>query len=650
MSHRRPILRSGRTSWAGLGLLATALAAAWALNRPTSAAEEFLVPDGNRSTAVHRIPLLPDPTLKETAIGPEDQPALPYSPRATCGGKCHDYSAIETGWHFNAPDRNVPPGRPGEPYILTDLATGTQIPVSPRAWPGTRRPEEVGLTPWKFTLAFGGHTPGGGYGEKFSGQAGADPAARWMVSGKLEIDCQSCHSGDPLHDQSLWATNIERENLAWAATAASGFALMKGIAKTVPETWDPMMPSTGDNPKEFPPSLAYDKWRFNPNKEVFFDVVRKPSNDRCYFCHTNRPIGPDAPEKWQEDEDVHLKAGLNCSDCHRHGLDHAVTRGYEGEPAPAGVPTLTCRGCHLGDQSAAAGPDTMGGRLGAPVPQHVGMPTIHFEKLSCTVCHSGPMPGKTAGHVQTSRAHDLGVKGKEHRDDAPPFIQWPVFMDDRGKIAPHKVMWPAYWCRMQACVRSAVLPKIIPPDVVQAAAKDALASGDLKKWKPLTAEQIKKILTFLSAQEDPAGKPFFVSGGQEYGLAADGSLASGRHWMWIPYAWPVAHNVRPKAQSLGSGGCTDCHASDSAFYFGQVQPDSMIESEAPVAVAMYEFLGKDPIELMAWGVSYQLRPYFKIVAFAAAAISAAVLFLYAFLGLAAVLRRASGSGDKRAGG
>ena len=645
MSHRRPILRSGRTSWAGLGLLATALAAAWALNRPTSAAQKFPVPDGNRSTAVHRIPLLPDPTLKDTAIGPDDQPALPYSPRATCGGKCHDYSAIETGWHFSAPDPKAPAGRPGEPYILTDLATGTQIPISPRGWYwwGTWRPEAVGLTPWKFTLAFGGHTPGGGYGEKFSGQPGADPQARWQVSGKLEMDCQSCHSGDPLHDQSLWATNIERENLAWAPTAACGFALMKGIAKTVPETWDPMTPSTGDNPKEFPPSLAYDKWRFNPNKEVFFDVVRKPSNDRCYFCHTSRPVGSDVPEKWREDEDVHLKAGMNCSDCHRHGLDHKVVRGYEGEPAPAGVPTLTCRGCHLGDQSAAAGPDTMGGRLGAPVPEHRGMPTLHFKKLSCTACHSGPLPGKMAGHVQTSRAHELGIKGKDHRDDAPPFIQWPVFMRQAsdGTIAPHKVMWPAYWCRMLMASDAGTLPKIIPPDVVQAAAKDALASADLKKWKPLTEDQIKRILAALAKGKDPAGDPVFVSGGLVYRLAPDGNLATGQGWPATYYAWPVAHNVRPKTQSLGSGGCTDCHTSDSAFFFGQVQPDFMIDSEAPVAMAMYEFLGKDPTELRAWGMSYQFRPYFKIVAFAAAGVIAAVLLLYGFRGFLALLRRAA---------
>jgi len=633
LNERRHFLRSGRTSWTGLGLLATALAAAWALNRPTSAAQKFLVPDGNRSTAVHRIPLLPDPTLKETAIGPEDQPALPYSPRATCGGSCHDYATIETGWHFSAPDPKAPAGRPGEPYILTDLATGTQIPVSPRAWPGTWRPEAVGLTPWKFTLAFGGHTPGGGYGEKFAGPLGEDPAARWMVSGKLEIDCQSCHSGDPLHDQSLWATNIERENLAWAPTAACGFALTKGIAKTMPETWDPMTPATGDNPKEFPPSLEYDKWRFNPNKEVFFDVVRKPANDRCYFCHTNRPIGEGAPEKWQEDEDVHLKAGLNCSDCHRHGLDHKVVRGYEGESVESkDAAMLTCSGCHLN------------GRLGAPVPEHRGMPTIHFEKLSCTACHSGPMPGQTAGHVQTSRAHGLGIKGKEHRDDAPPFIQWPVFMHQAsdGKIAPHKVMWPAIWIRIPTGWGSLRPIEPIAPEAVRAAGGEALAGDNLKKWQPLTAEQIKKILTALSAQKDSAGIPAFLSGDKMYLLAQDGSLDSDLSAPAAPYAWPVAHNVRPKSQSLGAKGCTECHSSDSAIFFGKVEADSTAESDAPVVKAMYQFLGKNPTELRAWGLSYQFRPYFKIVAFAAAGIIAAVLVLYGIRGLLALLRRAGG--------
>jgi len=637
--------------WATIAA-AVALAATAALPPGADAAQKFLVPDGSRATAVHRIPLLADPVLKgdDKPLGPDDKPALPYSPRATCSARCHDYEAIEKGWHFNGPDPKVAPGRPGQPYILTDLRTGTQLPVSPRAWPGAHRPEAVGLTPWKVVLAFGSHTPGGGYGERFRGNIAADPKARWMVSGALEIDCQACHSGDPLHDQSLWATNIERENFQWAATASCGFALMRGIAKTVPDTWDPMTPSTGDNPKEFPPSLAYDAWRFNAAKEVFFDCLSKPANDRCYFCHTNRPVGPGAPEKWETDEDVHLRAGIGCTDCHRNGLDHMITRNYEGETAvraaagdkavSATAATLTCRGCHLGDQSAAAGPDTMGGRLGAPVPVHAGLPGLHFDKLSCTACHSGPRPGKDVGHVQTSRAHQLGVKAKEHRDDAPPFIAWPVFMPEagsggKGKITPHKVLWPAFWGRLKD---GAVTP--LAPEAVQAAAGDVLAAAELRKWKPLTADQITKGLAALAAQKD-AGEPVFVSGGRLYRKADGGSLAGAEHPAAAPCAWPVAHDVRPKGRSLGSAGCTDCHALDGPIFFGNVTADSTAETQAPIVKAMHEFLGKDPTELWAWGMSYMFRPMFKVVGFVTAGVIAAVLAAYALLGLVALARWAA---------
>ena len=616
-------------------------AAALAMTAGTYAAQKFLVPDGNRSTAVHRIPVLADPILKgdDKPLGPEDKPALPYSPRATCSGRCHDYSTIEAGWHFNYPDAKAPAGRPGEPYVLADLKTGTQIALSPRGWPGTFKPAALGLTPWKFLLAFGGHTPGGAYGEKFTGSPADDPTARWQVSGRLEIDCQACHSGDALQDQSDWASNIEKENFQWAATASAGMANVRGIAKTVPETWDPMTPSTGDNPKEFPPSVVWDAWRFNsPQKAVFFNIVLVPSNDRCYFCHTNRPVGKDVAEKWEQDEDVHVKAGLRCADCHRHGIDHMISRGYEGEsPAGSAKATLTCRGCHLGEQSAAAGPDTVGGRLGAPVPAHKGLPTVHFKKLTCTACHSGPQPGSAAGHVQTSRAHGLGVKAKQHRDDAPPLIEWPVFMPEAGagpdgKIAPHKVLWPAYWARVKD---QAVTP--LAPEAVQAAAGNVLATADLTKWTPLAADQITKGLTALAAQKDPAGEPAFISGGRLYRLGS-GNLTSAPHAAAAPYAWPIGHDVRPKTKSLGSGGCTDCHASDSPIFFGQVTADSTAATQTPVVRAMYEFQGLDATQLKAWGLSYQFRPMFKVVGFATAAVIGAVLLAYALLAVVAFVR------------
>ena len=113
-------------------------------------------------------------------------------------------------------------------------------------------------------------------------------------------------------------------------------------------------------------------------------------------------------EKWQGDEDVHLAAGLTCVDCHREGLEHNTIRGYEGEVNANEMAAKTsCKGCHLGDEN---GSRPEGGRLGAPVPMHKGIPTVHFERLACTACHSGPWPDDTTYRVKTSQAHGLGTR------------------------------------------------------------------------------------------------------------------------------------------------------------------------------------------------------------------------------------------------
>lgn len=620
----------------GVTLVVTAVLAAVPLAYAGApAAPEFLVPDGSRAPAVHRIPVLNE---DGKPVDPTEPLGMPYSPRTTCSGKCHNYETIENGWHFNAGDPKVDPGRPGQPWVLLDLKTGTQLPVSGRAWPNTFRPADVGVTPWKFTVKFGTHTPGGGYGEKWSETKPPDMDARWDVSGKLTIDCMACHSGDPEYDGSQWATNIEKENLRWAATAASAFGHLKGIAKTMPDAWDYMMPPSGDDPKQFPPQLKYDTWRFNANKEVFFNTPSQSPVGRCYYCHTNHPTG-EAGESVVDDEDVHMKSGLTCTDCHRNGIDHMMTRNYEGEPSPAGQPSrasLTCRGCHLGEQSAAAGPGTMGGRLGAPMPKHVGIPTVHFEKLSCTTCHSGPKPGKQTVRVQTAAIHGLGVKAKEHRDDAPPFVQWPVFIrQTSGVIAPHKMVWPAYWGRLKD---SAVKP--MAPAEVTAVVTEGLAPGRMKSWKPLTEEQITKALTTLAGQKSPNGEPGYVAGGRLYRLV-EGKLSGAEHAAAAPYSWPVAHEVRPAAQSLGSGGCTDCHASDAPIAFGEVVADSPADLGPPLVKIMYEFQGRDKTQLLAWAMSYTFRPMFKVVGYTTAGVIAAVLVLYFFLGILALVRWAA---------
>ncbi len=61
-----------------------------------------------------------------------------------------------------------------------------------------------------------------------------------------------------------------------------------------------------------------------------------------------------------------------------------------------------------------------------------------------------------------------------------------------------------------------------------------------------------------------------------------------------PYLWPIAHDVRPAAQSLGVRRCEDCHSTGSPFFFGKVLVDSPVEGKGGVfrkMMDMYEVGG-----------------------------------------------------------
>jgi len=594
-------------------------------------------PDGGRATAVHRIPLYHEEKAK---IGLADDPLLPFSTRVTCG-QCHDYATIRAGWHFNAADPSVPPGRPGEPWILFDRVTGTQLPLSYRRWPGTFRPEAVGLTPWLFTRAFGGHLAGGGVSEPED--PAAEPGARWYVTGKLEINCLHCHHADPAQNGSEWAVQVSRQNFRWAAAAASDLAVVQGSAARAPDSFDPFMES---NAQTQGPRTRYDPARFNARGEVFFDVVRRPDPSRCYFCHSGREVGPAAPEKWQTGADVHLAGGMRCTDCHRNGLDHRIVRGYEGEAAATGNPmaaTFTCRGCHLGP------PGEEGGRFSAPRPEHRGLPPVHLEKLSCTACHSGPWPRAQAYRTQTSASHRMGVHGGYRGEDAAPYLYAPVFRRDaRGVIAPHKVMWPSFWGTMDEETVSPISPFTVrevagavlesEATTTDEAGESAAADEAREPARPLTRETVRAVLEKLAAARTGPGRPVLVTGGRLYRLAAGGrSLEGVEHAAARPYAWPLAHDVRPAARSLGASGCEDCHAAGAPFHFGRVTARTPEAFEPPVERAMHEFQDLDPGYLEALAASIRGRSIFTWVGFGAAAVVALILFLYLLRGLERLL-------------
>lgn len=582
--------------------------------------------DGSRAVPVHLIDLLGEEGQR---IAPDDEPVLPFSTRWTCG-ECHDYDTISRGWHFNAADANIAPGRPGQPWIFVDAGVGTQVPLSYRRWPGTFRPEQFGITAFQFTQRFGRHMPGGGVGELDSDNP--DEVMRQFVSGKLEINCLSCHNAHPGQDQSDvygYAGQIARQNFRWAAAASCEFASVSGSAAEQSDTYDPLMSDAI--------AVKYREGTFDHKGQVLFDIVGKVPAERCYFCHSNVDLYKNGLEKWVTDEDVHLAAGLTCVDCHRNGLDHNIIRGYEGESSASRNPlaaTSTCRGCHLGTGLSVAPGE---GRLGAPRPKHAGIPPIHFDKLTCTACHSGLWPEQKTCRTKTSRAHGLGLHLVNGSDEALPHIITGVFAKQpTGKIAPHKLLWPAFWGSLKG---KDVTP--IDLETVRQSAGEILSkeqtprSGD---WLPLTGELIRKALALLSSEGSIEGQPVYISGGTLYRLADSGALSEEEHVAAEPYLWPIAHNVRPAAQSLGIRRCEDCHSTDAPFFFGAVEVDSPLVSERDCVKMMVEFQDAAAFYVKAFAFSFVFRPWLKVVVLGSCAVLGVVLLLYALKALGCIVK------------
>jgi len=594
--------------------------------------------DGSRARPHHRIALYAENEDGDEGeqITPESDPLLPFSTRWTCGS-CHNYALVSRGWHFNAGDPNVASGRPGEPWILFDGQTGTQIPVSYRAWPGTYKPQRLGLSDRQFVRIFGRHMPGGGVGERPAKEAAE--IARQYISGKLEINCLSCHDGDPEHNQGQYAIQVVRENYRWAAAATCWFATVKGSARDMDDMYDPFMPEEPMNPKKVPPTIQYRKEAFDEKGQVFFDIRREVPSDRCYFCHSNLYLKEPETEKWTSDEDIHLTAGLECVDCHRNGIEHDIVRGYAGEASDSNNPLVevsTCEGCHLGAGDSGEG----AGRLGAPVPRHAGIPPVHFERLSCTACHSGPLPEDKAVLTKTSRSHRLGTIGVNKANEMIPHILAPVFAKGAdGKIGPHRLVWPAFW-GMQGDPNEGISP--LPFDTVTTLVAELLKDLEVPRngdWPALTEEHVKAVLTELQKNTSVEGKPVYVSGGVVYRLGDDGQLVTEEgHPAAEPYLWPIAHEVRPAAQALGAGNCHDCHSTEARFFFGSVPVDSAVPTLRQRSRTMVEFEGLNPRYVWAFAFSFVFRPWLKVIALACCGVIAIVLLLYALRALASVVR------------
>jgi hypothetical protein len=556
---------------------------------------------------------------------------------------------------------------------------------------------------------------------------------RWKLSGQLAIDCMACHSKDTAYSPETWWDQIKKQNFAWAPAAALGIADVEGDVSKLPSDFDPTArnaiqeppqpevkdeakeevkdepkegegqedrkvsgPQEGTPPEETKeaskeetsgarseaaqdgPSLPKTKYRalrMSVDKKVFFDIVKKPSDNACYYCHTARIAGVGESPDWTHDEDVHLRAGIGCSDCHRNGIEHDTVRSFEGEKhsSKLSVATFSCRGCHLGEKEEAA--RVVGGRLGAPKPMHRGLPPIHLERLSCTACHSGPRPGEQALRVQTAMAHGLGLPTHELSADTEPGVVAPVMLRTDGVLYPHRSVWPAFWGEMKDVEIKPLNPEAVNEALrttlrvrrnstftetltkVTLKAEDKVAVlgeerakvavselTDAEKAKLDQLEKTKAVDAFrekLGAAlkalkkivKTEGAEPVYVSGGRAYRLGTNDALEVFAHKAADPYSWKLAHDVRPARWSTGASGCYECHTLGAPIFDGQVTALGPAPDAEPPAEKMAELAGYNRVQIDAWNQSFKGRAAFKWFGFVSASVVGLILLAFLFLGL-----------------
>jgi hypothetical protein len=107
--------------------------------------------------------------------------------------------------------------------------------------------------------------------------------------------------------------------------------------------------------------------------------------------------------------------------------------------------------------------------------------------------------------------------------------------------------------------------------------------------------------------------------------------------MDLPYFWPLAHDVRAAAQSLGSDGCTDCHTADAPFFFGELGVDEPLSQHAPIPVTMSEIQNKSSLQRKIFAASFLFRPWLKGLLIGVTIFTMLILLIYLIRGLNVLL-------------
>jgi hypothetical protein len=525
----------------------------------------------------------------------------PYSPRQTCG-YCHDYHAIEGGYHFQqgagdlADDFGSLHGT--HDFVLSPGMVGQWLPFYCRqlAKEENTYDHELDLGLFEFaTSRCAVCHPGGGAMEYdrngnrydlylasgggpllrngdyyyFDQDSGSITPAPWDTAGVLEIDCLICHM--PGYSMEARATQILSNRLRAAPTAGAGFGTVVDH-ETV--SYDPDLPARGIDLYSSGNDHAGCNRCHGMDENGFYtseaslkipkaDIIRRGMAWGTGGALTGAPL---------DFNDIHEKEGLSCMDCHQADMEHNITKGN----APSSTvrddldfTVTSCEACHVDpvDDQDSEGVDPASAHLDAGLG---GVNGFHMYRITCEACHIPYKSTATYRTVDLSSGQLFNEAGTERiegryglftggTEDPATWTsgglrftcQWRNEEDGSFRLKPMNMVTSLLWNEGEEISHPYFMRYVLD------AGAALLAAGKIGNDVVDPYHEINK------AQEIDDMRRELINVGYAVG---DPAMVDPRLIVSSQY-FSISHNVRESGDALGASGCTDCH--DSAAHGGQ---------------------------------------------------------------------------------
>jgi hypothetical protein len=606
-------------------------------------------------------------------ITPTRNSADAYSPHRTCG-TCHGYMTITSGTHFQQGFDEMKDGYdPKRPWALSpgifgkggDPGTFTER-VAAKKNTSTR---DMGLSTYDWiagggkgqaiVLSAGNLHPGGGpleYGRKadgrrdlsknliqgerekplpldgdYSSRHTPDGKSRFRESGVVEGDCLMCHLKgyrlDRRNDQ------LARRNYRWAATAGAGLGEIRG-AVFIPARLDA-------SPEDVAPPKG--EWNFirRPVVQYVWDsrklftpqgkfrgsalISKSVETDNCTQCHRVMD-GQKSGTFYLPAGDLHLKAGLRCTDCHTlagktqiQRLQHQIGKGWSATGGARrdlnGSGMKTCAGCHLEGQYK---PTRTGMPKEAKNPDNIhrslfNKAVFHFYLIECATCHVPERKSRSLYLVDNSTGqpawYSTDMAGLVTRTESlmqPASQLWKPWMNRyervRGDGERYVAAVPKVRQWFGEMLSEGVVRPIHPEHVRKAnAGQKKLTTVEVvtlngEKVKQTTVATEEDIRLMLKALTDMGFRNVVFVADQLYELKKDKVQGRPSPALTRAVMYSIYHGTTPVSDKKilgwkgGPDGCTDCHADNSPFFtklkvrgVGKFLKDSYPVPKEPIA-------------------------------------------------------------------